>query len=140
MFVHVFNRIDRVLMRATKARINTGFGTGFRGNAVLLICKGAKSGEERRVPLLSTPVGDDIVLVASKAGAEKNPAWYYNLKRYPECTVLRDGEAIPCVAREATGTERERLWSLANENYSGYAAYQTRTDRVIPVMVLSRAR
>jgi deazaflavin-dependent oxidoreductase (nitroreductase family) len=138
MFVHVFNRIDRLLMGATKARFNTGVGTGFRGNGVLLICTGARSGEERRIPLLSTPVGDDIVLVASKAGSPANPAWYHNLKRYPACTVFRDGEAIPCVAREAAGAERDRFWALAVANYSGYEAYQKRTDRLIPVMVLSR--
>jgi len=137
MFVHVFNRIDRVVMGATRARFNTGAGTGFRANAVLLICKGARSGAERRVPLLSTPDGDNIVLVASKAGAPEHPAWYHNLKRNPACTVLRDGEMIACVAREASGDERDRLWALAVQNYSGYASYQTRTDRVIPVMVLS---
>ena len=138
MFVNVFNRVDRVLMRVSKGRLNTGLGTGFHTNAVLLICKGAKSGIERQVPLLSTPVGDDFLLVASKVGDPKNPAWYFNLKAHPECTILRNGETVPCVAREATGAERERLWKRAVDNYSGYATYQTRTDRIIPVMVLSR--
>src|SRR5688572_17174715 len=59
MFVNVFNAVDRVLMGATKARINTGFGTKFQENAVLLGCTGARSGRKREIPLRSTPVGSE---------------------------------------------------------------------------------
>jgi F420H(2)-dependent quinone reductase len=123
MFVHVFNPLDRFLMRATKARLNTGFGSRFRSNGVLLGCTGARTGVERHVPLLATPVGSDFVLIASKGGAPTHPAWYRNLLANPECTLTVSGRVLRCTA--------------AVENYAGYADYQRRTSRRIPVMVLT---
>jgi len=66
-----------------------------------------------------------------------HPAWYHNLKANPACTLAVRGRLLPCTAPEAEGEERERLWRAAVENYAGYAAYQQRTERVIPVMVLT---
>jgi len=137
MFVNVFNRVDRVLMRTTKAKISTGIGSRFSRDAVLLGCTGARSGLQREVPLLSTPVGKEYVLIASKAGAPEHPAWYGNLKANPECTLTAGGRVLCCVAREAEGDERERFWRAAVDNYAGYADYQRRTERRIPVMVLT---
>jgi hypothetical protein len=114
----VFDKIDKPLMRLTNARLSTGIGTALSKNAILLTCTGAKSGVERDVPLLCTPSGDDLVLVASRTGHINNPA---------------------CVAKEATGAQREELWKLATEQYPGYDTYATRTARVIPVMLLVAA-
>ena len=137
MFVHVFNPLDRVLMRQTNARLNSGFGSKFHKNSVLLGCTGARTGAKREVPLLATPVGNEFVLIASKGGAPMHPAWYLNLKANPACTLAVRGRLLQCTAREAEGEERERLWRAAVENYAGYATYQQRTERVIPVMVLT---
>ncbi len=79
------------------------------------------------------------MLVASRAGHAKNPAWYHNLKAHPECVVRFRGKKFACVANEAKGAQREELWKLATEQYPGYAVYATRTERVIPVMLLVAA-
>lgn len=139
LFLNVFDRIDKPLMRLTNARLSTGIGTALSKNAILLTCTGAKSGVERDVPLLCTPRGDDIVLVASRAGHANNPAWYYNLKAHPNCVVRFRGKKLACVAKETTGAQREELWKLATEQYPGYDTYASRTTRVIPVMLLVAA-
>ena len=139
MFVNVFNPIDRFLMSKTRARINVGIGSKFQKNGVLLGCTGARSGLKREVPLLTTPVGQQFVLIASKAGAPEHPAWYGNLKANPDCTLTVGGRVLRCVAHEAEGDERERFWRAAVDNYAGYEDYQRRTERRIPVMVLTPA-
>ena len=104
---------------------------------MLLHARGAKSGVERTVPLLGTKSGDAILLVASKAGAPEHPAWFHNLRANPDVAVTVNGERRPMRARVAAGEERERLWTVVCDHYTGYAAYQTRTGgRVIPVVVL----
>ena len=104
---------------------------------VLLHVRGAKSGAERTVPLLATKDGDLIVLIASKAGAAKHPAWFHNVKANPDVDVTLRGERVPMRATIEQGEERERLWAMANDNYSGYARYQQRAgDRTIPVVAL----
>jgi F420H(2)-dependent quinone reductase len=137
MFVNVFNRMDRILMGRTNARLNSALGSRFQKNGVLLGCVGARSGAERKVPLLATPLDGGFVLIASKAGAPEHPAWYRNLKANPECTLAFRGRVLDCTAREAEGDERERLWRAAVENYPGYGDYQKRTERVIPVILLT---
>jgi deazaflavin-dependent oxidoreductase (nitroreductase family) len=139
LFLNVFNRIDKPLMKLTNARLSTGIGTAMSKNAILLNCTGAKSGVERDVPLLCTPSGDDLVLVASRTGHINNPAWYYNLKAHPDCVVRFRGKKFASVAKEAKGAQREELWKLATEQYPGYDTYATRTARVIPVMLLAAA-
>ena len=81
--------------------------------------------------------GDDIVIVASRGGSDAMPAWWHNLKANPRTTVQVGSKHYEVVAREADGDERERLWPLAVATYSDYAVYQTRTDRKIPVIVLT---
>lgn len=118
--------------------INSSLGTNFHANAVLLRCTGAKSGQARTILLLTTPLDGQFVLIASAVGQEKNPAWYYNLKSNPNCSLLvaNRGE-IACVAHEAEGEERAQAWAAANEQFSGYTDYQGKTKRRIPVMVLT---
>jgi F420H(2)-dependent quinone reductase len=106
---------------------------------LLLTHVGAKSGQKRISPLTYTRGdGDDLVLVASKGGYPKNPAWFHNLKAHPDTTVQVGREHRPVHARVATPEERERLWPRVVENYGGYAEYQKRTERKIPLVILER--
>ena len=103
---------------------------------LLLDHVGAKSGTKRTSPLVYFEDGDDVVIVASKGGFPKNPAWFHNLKANPETTIQIGRENRPVRARVATDAERERLWPRAVETYGGYAEYQERTDRKIPLVIL----
>src|SRR4051794_10128709 len=103
---------------------------------LLLDHVGAKSGVKRTIPLVYVDDGDDIVLVASKGGNPKNPAWFHNLRANPDTTVQVGSEQRRVRARVATDDERKRLWPKAVDTYSGYAGYQERTDRKIPLIVL----
>ena len=138
MFLHVFNPLDKRLMRWTNGVVNSGLGTDAHDNVVLLCCTGAKSGQPRAIPLLSTPLAGQFVLIASAVGQVKNPAWYYNLKSNPNCSLLvpHRGE-IACVAHEAEGEEQAHAWTAGNAQFSGYTDYQGKTKRRIPVMVLT---
>jgi F420H(2)-dependent quinone reductase len=98
---------------------------------------GAKSGKKRTTPLLYVRDGEDVVLVASKGGFPRHPAWFHNLKANPDTTVQIGGERRAVHARVATPEERERLWPLAVEAYRGYSLYQKRSQgREIPMIVL----
>jgi deazaflavin-dependent oxidoreductase (nitroreductase family) len=133
LFITAFPAIDKRLMPLTKGKLRMGA----RQPVLLLHASGAKSGRERVTPLLYTPRGEDFVLVASKAGAEHNPAWYHNLKANPDAAAEVDGTLVPVRAREAEGAERDELWRLVNDNYNGYDVYQHRAgNRRIPVVVL----
>ena len=133
LFITVFPAIDRRLMPLTRGRLSTGLGQP----VVLLHARGAKSGIERTTPLLATKQGELLLVVASKAGAAKHPAWLHNVRANPDVEVTIEGRRRPVRARIAEGAERERLWAIACDNYSGYETYQRRAgDRVIPVVVL----
>jgi F420H(2)-dependent quinone reductase len=133
LFISVFPAIDRRLMPLTRGKLSTGLGQPI----VLLHARGAKSGIERTTPLLATKTGAQILVVASKAGAVKHPAWYHNVRANPEVELTVDGGRQPMRARIASGEERERLWAVVCDNYSGYATYQRRAgSREIPVVVL----
>jgi deazaflavin-dependent oxidoreductase (nitroreductase family) len=103
---------------------------------LLLDHVGAKSGAERTSPLVYGRDGDDLILVASKGGNPKNPAWYHNLRANPDTTVQVGSKRIPVHARLASSEERERLWRLMVGVYRGYEDYRNRTDREIPLIVL----
>ena len=106
---------------------------------LLLTHVGAKSGQKRVSPLSYTKGdGDDLVLVASKGGHPKNPAWFYNLTANPDTEVQVGREHRRVHARVATPEERERLWPRVVDNYGGYADYQKRTERQIPLVILER--
>jgi deazaflavin-dependent oxidoreductase (nitroreductase family) len=134
LFITVFPAIDKRLMKLSGGRVRIAMGQ----TTLLLHARGAKSGQPRPTPLLYTPHGEDIILVASKAGAAHNPAWYHNLIAHPDVEVeLDDGSRLAMRAHEAQGEEREELWRIANDNYLGYQVYQRRAGaRRIPVMVL----
>jgi deazaflavin-dependent oxidoreductase (nitroreductase family) len=103
---------------------------------LLLDHVGAKSGTKRTSPLSYIRDGDDYVLVASKGGYPQNPAWFHNLKANPDTQVQVKHRKIPVRARVATPEERERLWPEVVKAYKGYAAYQKRTEREIPLVIL----
>jgi F420H(2)-dependent quinone reductase len=103
---------------------------------LLLDHVGAKSGIRRTTPLLYVDDPPNVVIVASKGGYPRNPAWYHNLLAHPETEVQIGSEHRAVTARVATAAERERLWPMAVETYAGYRDYQGRTDRTIPLVIL----
>jgi deazaflavin-dependent oxidoreductase (nitroreductase family) len=103
---------------------------------LLLDHVGAKSGALRTSPLLYVPDGDDLVLVASKGGFPKNPAWFHNLLANPLTYVQVGEERRRVRARVATPAERSRLWDLAVAVWPGYEDYRARTEREIPLVIL----
>ena len=105
---------------------------------LLLTTKGRKSGQPRRIPIIFSRDGDNVVLIASKGGAPANPAWYENLVADPIVQVQIKGDKFKARARTAQSPERERLWAGALVDWPSYDIYQTRTTRQIPVVVLER--
>ncbi len=103
---------------------------------LLLDHVGARSGKKRTTPLAYLEYGHDVVVVASKGGHPRNPAWFHNLVANPETTIQVGSRRRPVHARVAEGDERERLWERVVELYDGYRGYQERTDRQIPLVVL----
>lgn len=109
------------------------------GTSILLLTtKGRKSGTPRTSALIYGEADGDHVIVASLGGRPNHPAWYLNLDADPDVEVQVRGDVFRARARTATGEERERLWALMVDEFPTYAEYQTRTDRVIPVVVLER--
>ena len=137
LFVNAFPAIDRRLIPLTRGRVKVAMGQPI----LLLHTRGARSGQDRTTPLLYTPYREGFIVVASKAGAEHNPAWYHNLRAHPDAvTVEIRGRRIPVRPREIEGAERDELWRLVNDNYNGYETYQGRAgNRVIPVVLLEPA-
>jgi F420H(2)-dependent quinone reductase len=114
---------------------------GVPGKMLLLDHVGAKSGTKRTSPLLYFADGEDVVIVASKGGFPKHPAWFHNLKANPDTTVQIGAERRLVHARVANAEERERLWPKAVSAYHGYADYQTRSKgREIPLVILEPRR
>jgi deazaflavin-dependent oxidoreductase (nitroreductase family) len=105
---------------------------------LLLDHVGAKSGKKRTSPLGYFPDGDDVVIVASKGGDPRHPAWFHNLMANPDTSIQVGTKRREVHARVATPDERARLWPKAVDTYGGYAGYQERTERVIPLVVLER--
>lgn len=103
---------------------------------LLLDHVGAKSGVQRTSPLVYVEDGDNVVLVASKGGHPRNPAWYHNLRSNPDTVIQIGRERRPVRARVATAQERRTLWPKALATYAGYRGYQERTKREIPLVIL----
>jgi deazaflavin-dependent oxidoreductase (nitroreductase family) len=105
---------------------------------LLLTTKGRSSGQERTTPLIHREDDGRWVIVASKGGAPDHPGWFKNLEADPEATIQVKDERIPVRASVAEGEERERLWKAMAEVWPDYVSYQEKTDRQIPVVILSR--
>jgi deazaflavin-dependent oxidoreductase (nitroreductase family) len=134
---------DDELFGAEHVRVyrETGGERGYewRGTTILLLTTtGRRSGEQHTTPLIHRTDGDRWVIVASKGGAPENPAWYENLLADPQATIEVKDQLIEVRAETAEGEERARLWALMCEVWPAYAEYQTRTEREIPVVVLTR--
>jgi deazaflavin-dependent oxidoreductase (nitroreductase family) len=114
-------------------------GYHWRGTTILLLTtKGRRSGEPRTTPLIHRTDGGRWIVVASKGGAPAHPSWFENLSAEPDATIEVKGETIPVRASTAAGEERARLWAAMAEVWPAYDDYQQKTDREIPVVVLSR--
>jgi deazaflavin-dependent oxidoreductase (nitroreductase family) len=105
---------------------------------LLLHTTGAKSGRERVNPVAYQAEGDRLIIFGSKGGAPTNPDWYHNLVANPRATVEVGTDTFGVVARVAEGEERERIWEKQKERFPGFADYEQRTERQIPVIILER--
>ncbi len=133
-FLKGMNEFHKAMLAVSGGRL----GGSFSGmTAVELHTTGRKSGQ-RRSAMLTAPVREPgrVVLVASKGGDERDPEWYRNLVANPEVELTIDGTTQPMRARTATETERADLWPRIVAAYSGYAGYQRRTARQIPVVIV----
>ena len=140
----VVDRLSPLLNQAVKGHVLAYRATGgLVGHRVpgappmlLLDHVGAKSGKHRTTPLAYLGDGEDLVLVASKGGSPRHPAWFHNLRAYPDTTAQVGSERRAVRARVATAEERARLWPKVVQMYGGYRHYQRRTEREIPLVIL----
>jgi deazaflavin-dependent oxidoreductase (nitroreductase family) len=105
---------------------------------MVLTTTGARTGEPRTSPVAYTRDGEAYVIIASKGGAPTHPAWYHNLVAHPDVTVEVDGQRFEARATVTHGAERRRLYDAQAALMPGFADYETRTERVIPVVRLER--
>jgi deazaflavin-dependent oxidoreductase (nitroreductase family) len=103
---------------------------------VTLTTTGRKTGRPREVRLYAWEDGDRLVIVGSRGGSARNPAWVHNLRADPRATLKIGREVREVRASEATGAERDRLWQLVTSAFPMYRGYQKRTTRSIPLFIL----
>ena len=129
------NAVHRVLIAVSFGRVGRKVG---EMPVVELFTTGRRTGRERATMLTSPlQLGDALVVVASRGGDDHHPAWYLNLLANPEVRVAVAGRpAVPMRARTMTDAERAEHWPAVTARYRNYANYQTRTDRVIPLVLL----
>ena len=114
-------------------------GGNFAGAPVLLLTStGAKTGRKHTTPVMYLADGDRLAVFASKAGAPTNPDWYHNLLANPRATAEVGTETFEVDAEVAGREERDRLYAAHAERYPGFADYEAKTSRVIPVVLLRR--
>lgn len=123
-------------------RANDGkVGGQFAGAPMLLLTTtGAKSGQRRTNPVVYLPEGDRIYVFASKGGAPTNPDWYHNLVAHPTVTVEVGTDSFEATATPVTGPERDRIYAQQSALNPGFAEYQQKTKRSIPVVAIDRVR
>ena len=122
-------------------RANDGqVGGNFAGAPVLLLhSTGAKSGEPRVHPMMYLAVGSDWAVFASAAGADTHPAWFHNLLAHPDAQIEVGTDTVDVHARVTSGDTRTRIWEEQKRRYPGFAGYEQKTSREIPVVILERA-
>jgi deazaflavin-dependent oxidoreductase (nitroreductase family) len=109
-----------------------------RDRLLLLTTTGRRSGERRTTPMMFHRDGDRLLLIASNMGAPRHPDWYLNLEADPHVTVEVGDETYDATAVPSIGEERERLWSVLTAGYPFFTDHEAKTDRVIPVVVVTR--
>lgn len=132
------NVLHKVVLKVSFGKI--GWNAGGMP-ALELTTTGRKSGQPRAV-MLTSPLqeGDTVVIVASKGGEDTHPAWYLNLVAKPEVEVsLAGAPKRPYIATVADAETRARMWPIVETTYTGYAGYQKKTDREIPLVLLNPA-
>lgn len=135
LVLKTMNTVHRTMLKFTGGRIGWTAGSM---PVLELTTTGRKSGAKRSV-MLTSPVqeGESFVIVASRGGDDRHPAWFLNLQANPDVEMkMKDGRTRPMRARVATPEERERLWPLVTSKFDNYAGYQKRTDREIPLVLL----
>lgn len=121
--------------RANEGRV----GGPFEGAPLLLLHHiGAKSGTERVTPMMYQAVGDDLAVFASYAGEDVHPAWYHNLLANPDVTAEVGTDTVALRARDLPADERAPIWEKQKADYPGFAGYEQKTSRTIPVVLLER--
>ena len=137
LMARVGNVLHRTIVTASNGRIG---GTGFGMPVVILTTTGRKSGK-KRTTMLTAPIHDDqrVVLVASYGGDDRHPAWYLNLRDNPDVELEIKGDKRAMRARVASADEKAELWPDVVKAHKGYADYQTKTERDIPLVILERA-
>jgi deazaflavin-dependent oxidoreductase (nitroreductase family) len=135
--IRLMSALNVWAFRASKGRIGGRF---LRGAPVLLLtATGRKSGQPRTTPLLYLRDGERLVVVASKGGFSTHPLWYRNVAANPHVEVELTGERRKMLARSASDEEKRALWPRLVAMYRDFDDYQARTDRDIPVVILSQA-
>jgi len=132
------NTLHRVILKASFGKLGWNAGSM---PVVELTTIGRKSGQPRAV-MLTSPIqeGDTIVVVASKGGEDTHPAWFLNLRDEPKVELSVGGKPKqPYLAKVADADERARMWPIVESTYKGYAGYQKKTDREIPLVMLTPA-
>jgi deazaflavin-dependent oxidoreductase (nitroreductase family) len=133
-FFKQFTSLHEAIFMASRGRV---MGKFYGMPAVLLETTGRKTGQQRRT-MLTTPVHDDgkVVLVASYGGDDRHPTWFLNARSNPDVVVTMEGRTRKMRAHVASSEEKAELWPLVIAQYKGYAGYQKRTDRDIPLLIL----
>jgi deazaflavin-dependent oxidoreductase (nitroreductase family) len=136
LFARVLDHIDRPVFRLTRGRRTmTSLLAGLP--VVMLTTTGARSGQQRTVPLVGLTSTEGLAVIASSYGQRSHPAWYHNLRANPRAEVTVDGVRRACVAVVAEGDRRARIWQQALAVYPGFGRYELRAShRDIPVFVL----
>lgn len=127
--------LHTLVYRTTSGRLGRRL---VNNDMLLLTTVGRSTGRQRTVPLLYLREGSRLVIIASYGGRPTHPEWYRNLEAHPRASVQILGEHFDVEATTMTETERHEWWPRIVDAYSGYAAYQSRTDRQIPVAWLER--
>ena len=123
-----------------RAYRDSGGEVGYLWNGVptlLLTSTGRRTGEQRTSALIFARDGDDYLIVASKGGMPTHPMWYLNLQANPAATIQVKADQLAVVAHTASADEKPRLWKIVTDVWPNYDVYQSRTDRDIPVIVLT---
>ena len=135
--MRVVGRVHRAVLRATGGRMGSRW---FGGSAVVLLTvRGRTSGKSFTVPLMSLPDGDDLLVVASQGGVDREPQWWLNLLADPNAQAQVRGKRFAVRAEKVADTERQELWERFVTAYAGFEDYQAKVTRQIAVVRLRRA-